>query len=443
MFSDGYYEYHSDHSIERRSLEGIQVKLPPPPPQSAEVHINETVSSLPTTTTQAPSVTVNSSSSAGVNYNVTNNSSGVSPDVTNRTSQLNSTVNVTSTGVSNGSSLTPQGNSTVTNNSSDAVSNNTDAVYCIFGENAMWLLKGLWTGPIFPMLKTVKLSFHFPFYGHVVRNVTVATGGFLYTGEYVHSWLAATQYIAPLMANFDTSISKDSYVKYIDNGTAFTVQWEKVVLQDKPTSGDFTFQATLHQNGDIVFVYQNVPVVIKSIQDDQHPVKVGLSDAYIIDRTIFCKEVQCLWCPLANRCSTGTDRNRQDWLNRGCDKSSISNPEKCPAVPTNVSQNTLSPTSGISNHIGEGETNSAAQTDHTGENTGDVSIAHGDNVTVGISGIIGILFIVVLVASLGIWALYAYRNPHTASGQFLIRYRPSQWSWKRGEARYTAATIHM
>lgn len=72
-------------------------------------------------------------------------------------------------------------------------------------------------------------------------------------------------------------------------GTAFTVQWEKVVLQDKPNSGDFTFQATLHSNGDIIFVYQNVPVVIRNIQDDHHPVKVGLSDAYIIDRTIFCK----------------------------------------------------------------------------------------------------------------------------------------------------------
>lgn len=66
--------------------------------------------------------------------------------------------------------------------------------------------------------QTVQLSFDFPFYGHPVRNITVATGGFLYTGEYVHSWLAATQYIAPLMANFDTSISNESYVKYYDSG---------------------------------------------------------------------------------------------------------------------------------------------------------------------------------------------------------------------------------
>lgn len=67
-------------------------------------------------------------------------------------------------------------------------------------------------------LQTVKLSFDFPFYGHTIKNVTIATGGFLYTGDYIHSWLAATQYIAPLMANFDTSLSNDSFIKYVDNG---------------------------------------------------------------------------------------------------------------------------------------------------------------------------------------------------------------------------------
>ncbi|GFG30777.1 hypothetical protein Cfor_10858 [Coptotermes formosanus] len=257
---------------------------------------------------------------------------------------------------------------------------------------------------------TVKLSFDFPFYGHLVRNVTIATGGFLYTGEYVHSWLAATQYIAPLMANFDTSISNNSYVKYVDNGTAFTVQWEKVVLQDKPNSGDFTFQATLHSNGDIIFVYQHVPVVIRNIQDDHHPVKVGLSDAYIIDRTIFfvrrktiyeyhrvnfnrqeimnwtvivlhalptCVDqrdcascltmstsFECKWCPLANRCSTGLDRHRQDWLHKGCDKSALSDMARCPPAPANVSFTSQVSEDGPPNNIVGGESNSAAQTNH-------------------------------------------------------------------------------
>nr|CAD7263315.1 unnamed protein product [Timema shepardi] len=227
-------------------------------------------------------------------------------------------------------------------------------------------------------LSTVKLSFDFPFYGHLVRNITVATGGFLYTGEYVHSWLAATQYIAPLMANFDTSISNHSFIKYVDNGTSFTVEWEKVKLQDDTTSGDFTFQVTLHNNGDIVFVYQSVPVIIENILDRHHPVKVGLSDAYIIDRTIFfvrhktiyeyhrvnfekqdiknwtviyisalrtcldeknCSDCltqfssfKCYWCPHANRCSNGLDRLRQDWLTRGCDTSALDTSEQCPAI---------------------------------------------------------------------------------------------------------------
>ena len=71
--------------------------------------------------------------------------------------------------------------------------------------------------------------------------------------------------------------------------TSFTVEWEKVVLHDKPEDGAFTFQATLHQNGDIVFVYTAIPLVVENIKDTLHPVKVGLSDAYIMDRTVFCK----------------------------------------------------------------------------------------------------------------------------------------------------------
>ena len=66
-----------------------------------------------------------------------------------------------------------------------------------------------------------------------------------------------------------------------------------------------------------------------------------------------------------------------------------------------------------------------------------------DNMNMGVSGIIGILLVIGLVVGLVAWAAYAYRNPHSTSGQMLIRYRPSQWSWRRGEARYTAATIHM
>ncbi|KAL0112705.1 hypothetical protein PUN28_012163 [Cardiocondyla obscurior] len=332
---------------------------------------------------------------------------------------------------------------------------------------------------------TVKLKFDFPFYGYNVRNITIATGGFLYTGDYVHSWLAATQYIAPLMANFDTRLSNASYVKYADNGTAFTVEWEKVVLQDRPKAGAFTFQVTLHRNGDIVFVYSAIPFLVEKIVDTRHPVKVGLSDAYIMDRTVFfvrrktiyeyhrvnfnrqdiknctviylkalptclnfdnCRdcltkvpEFDCKWCSELNKCSTGTSRRRQEWLLRGCDVRNVKDVQNCPQFQITTFRG---------DYDGHVHPEEAAATNELGmkqERSGMSSLDGPvpNKVKMGVSGIIGILTVVALVVGLAGWGVYAYRNPHSASGQMLIRYRPSQWSWRRGEARYTAATIHM
>jgi len=42
-------------------------------------------------------------------------------------------------------------------------------------------------------------------------------GGFIYLGEQVHAWLAATQYAAPLMANFDSRLDT-AVVRYLSNG---------------------------------------------------------------------------------------------------------------------------------------------------------------------------------------------------------------------------------
>jgi hypothetical protein len=141
---------------------------------------------------------------------------------------------------------------------------------------------------IIPMFQTINLKFKFLFYGHLLNSTTIATGGFMYLGDYIHSWLAATQYIAPLMANFDLSTSNESNIYYMDNGTALTVTWNNVILQDKPNIGGFTFQTTLHSNGKVVFAYKNLPIKIKDIDFTNHPVKIGLSDAYIMDKTEYC-----------------------------------------------------------------------------------------------------------------------------------------------------------
>lgn len=355
---------------------------------------------------------------------------------------------------------------------------------------------------------TVLLSFDFPYYGYPIRNITIATGGFLYTGDYVHSWLASTQYIAPLMANFDTSLSNNSYVKFRDDGETFTVVWENVSLQDRPENGSFTFSATLNKSGDIVFAYQTIPIDIEQIYDDKHPVKVGLSDAYIIDKTIFrtkqktiyeyhrvnfgrakvlnntlitlyaqptcysfkdCQscmnhegaEFKCIWCPTLNRCSTGVDRKRQDWIQKGCDKTQIMEISVCPALgqkgnnygePIEISTEG-NDTNGTYRHESEiqpskGNTNKNKSDLHpsSGEDgVNKVPAFHAamEQESSSSSLLVTMMVICGILLSCGCWVLYAYRNPHTKSGQLLIRYRPNKWSWRRGEARYTAATIHM
>ncbi|XP_063852659.1 LOW QUALITY PROTEIN: plexin domain-containing protein 1-like [Scylla paramamosain] len=317
---------------------------------------------------------------------------------------------------------------------------------------------------------TVRLTFEFPFYGHKVRNITIATGGFLFTGDFIHTWLAATQYIAPLMANFDTSISKNASVKYADNGTSFTVQWNNVSLKDHADAGTFTFQVTLHKSGDIVFTYKEVPMFCDGIIDDQHPVKVGLSDAYIVDRTILfvrrktiyeyhkidmkknsiignwtailfkalptCVSIhscldclsqkisfQCHWCDSISRCSNGLDRNRQEWLLNNCEARRTDDVSSCP--PPSAQPDPSPETFGRDASV---ESFTAAESEADGS-------SH-----VGV--VIGVVFLVSLLMGVVGWITYAYFYPHSPSGQILIRYRPSTWSWRSGEARYTAAAIH-
>lgn len=109
-------------------------------------------------------------------------------------------------------------------------------------------------------------------------------------GEITHQMLTATQYVAPLMANFDPSFSNNSTVRYFDNGeyqaaapapvydrkvsfheleracnqrplhsgNLFVVQWDNVHLKDREDEGSFTFQAVLRRNGTIVFNYRDV-----------------------------------------------------------------------------------------------------------------------------------------------------------------------------------------
>uniref|UniRef100_A0A8C9YSP9 Plexin domain containing 2b n=1 Tax=Sander lucioperca TaxID=283035 RepID=A0A8C9YSP9_SANLU len=312
----------------------------------------------------------------------------------------------------------------------------------------------------------VNLSFDFPFYGHFLREITVATGGFIYTGDVVHRMLTATQYIAPLMANFDPSVSRNSTVIYFDNGTALVVQWDHVHLQDNYNLGSFTFQATLHNTGRIVFAYKEIPIEVSQISSVNHPVKVGLSDAFVVvhkiqqipnvrRRTIYeyhrveltktkitnstavemmplptclqftscsaCISSQinfnCSWCHRLNRCSSGFDRHRQDWVDNSC-PDEVSNQAKKHADQTLFKCDMLPADSAVDRKPGTHPL-------HTGL-------------------ILGILLVMLVMVGGVLVTVYIYHHPTSAASLFLIERRPSRWpamKFRRGSGHPAYAEV--
>ncbi|XP_061613775.1 plexin domain-containing protein 2 isoform X2 [Phyllopteryx taeniolatus] len=330
----------------------------------------------------------------------------------------------------------------------------------------------------------VNLSFDFPFYGHFLREITVATGGFIYTGDVVHRMLTATQYIAPLMANFDPSVSRNSTVIYFDNGTALVVQWDHVHLQDNYNLGSFTFQATLHDTGRIVFAYKEIPVELSQISPVNHPVKVGLSDAFVVvhkiqqipnvrRRTIYeyhrveltktritnssaveftplptclqfttcgtCISSQvnfnCSWCHRLNRCSSGFDRHRQDWVDNNCPDETT--PRKKEAQPSTSQPPTSAPTEDdtkIALHLRE---NQVMPADSTVDRTTGAHPLH-----TGL--ILGVLLVMLIMVAGVMVTVYIYHHPTSAASLFLIERRPSRWpamKFRRGSGHPSYAEV--
>ncbi|GAB1600176.1 plexin domain-containing protein 2-like [Argonauta hians] len=281
----------------------------------------------------------------------------------------------------------------------------------------------------------VKLNFKFRFFGHQVVNLTIATGGFLYMSPFLHKWLTATQYIAPLMANFDTTFGKDSEVRILDTKDMFVVHWKNVYLHDVvfKTNNSFNFQVILKKDGSIKFIYKQLPILPTSISSQQHPVKIGLSDAYYIDtkgssgiiriiyeyhrvsidmktirpntvviltplptcnlaedcQTCFSQKsnFSCNWCSAVNRCSNGIDWHRQSWIKNKCIQTSNGS-KVCPSKP------------------------------------------------IPVAAIIIAIIVLAVCFGLGIWCYHGYTHPTSTLGIWLMENRPSQMKAKMANMKF-------
>lgn len=195
--------------------------------------------------------------------------------------------------------------------------------------------------------EAVSPGFDFPFYGHTVDRFFITTHGFLSFAPRLHNLMYKTQYIAPLRVKLDPSQSEHAKISYLSLPDKLTIQWSNVSVADPykhPMGGNFTFQVTLYENGDIIFVYLKVPELLTvDALYDKEPV-AGLSDAFLIGdnelhvyhtlnvenvdietKTVVvfnakptcilqqsCEECAqfrrnsefaCTWCPSVNRCS--------------------------------------------------------------------------------------------------------------------------------------------
>ncbi|BFY97788.1 hypothetical protein BsWGS_00828 [Bradybaena similaris] len=307
----------------------------------------------------------------------------------------------------------------------------------------------------------VSLKFDFYFYGHKVTNVTVATGGFIYMSPFLHQWLTATQYIAPLMANFDPSLDKDSSIYQRSDKNKLIVEWKNIMLKDQASGGKFHFQTILSKDGSIKFAYKSVPLPVINISTQEHPVKVGLSDAYYNDtyipeykikrRTIYeyhkvalpmssvstgsviiltplqtCNRLtdcasctshvgmkfDCRWCNTIGRCSDGLDWYRQHWDREGCQSQHTKDATACSALPA--------PPKPLTDPL-----HSSSVVDPCMD--GKCKKREGFPVVV-----IVILVVIIcgMLAAVASWVLYAYRNPTSRSGIWLMEHRPGQFGSK-------------
>ncbi|XP_077413999.1 plexin domain-containing protein 2 isoform X2 [Vanacampus margaritifer] len=378
----------------------------------------------------------------------------------------------------------------------------------------------------------VNLSFELPFYGHMLKEVTVATGGFIYTGDVIHRLLTATQYIAPLMANFDPSLSSNSSVFYFDNGSALVVQWTRLHLQDNVHSGTFTFQAALHSDGRIVFAYKEIPIDISDISSENHPVQVGLSDAFVVlhkieqipnvrRRTIYeyhrvdilkskisnattiemqplptclqfsscapCVTSQigfnCSWCSRLQRCSSGFDRNRQDWVDHGCqqerrDRRCLREPDvtetsshhlmaaptaRAPSATTSEQRKTSSPTAAPLGGTLAAE-NSPTRSDGKATSSSCSSTsqpkASGEDNDTGqreqTGLLVGVVMVMVVMATGILVSIYVYNHPTSSASLFFmeaefsqndlarLQRRPARWptmKFRRGSGHPSYAEV--
>nr|XP_014344502.1 PREDICTED: plexin domain-containing protein 2-like [Latimeria chalumnae] len=171
----------------------------------------------------------------------------------------------------------------------------------------------------------------------------------------------------------------------------------------------------------------------------------------------------CTWCNKLQRCSSGFDRHRQDWVDNSCPEeskekicekilqSTQTSPDTTIAIQQtttriNVFTTTSRPTTTSQPPTSlptEDDTKIALHLKDNGASTDDSAAEKkGGSLHAGL--IVGILLIVLIVAAAILVTLYIYHHPTSAASLFFIERRPSRWpamKFRRGSGHPAYAEV--
>ncbi|KAK2511531.1 hypothetical protein Q9233_016848 [Columba guinea] len=256
------------------------------------------------------------------------------------------------------------------------------------------------------------LSFDFPFYGHLLRQVTIATGGFIFMGDVIHRMLTATQYIAPLMANFNPSYSRNSTVQYLDNESRRRTIYEyhRVELDTSKITNMSAVEFT------------PLPTCL---QHQSCETCVGSELTF-----------NCSWCHVLQRCSSGFDRYREEWLSYGCGQQSdektcedLAEGYSAPPDGSFPPQDGDVPTATSSLFVDKLTTEDDTKLNQYagGEGVGSSLPSKQTGTPVHTGTIVGIVLAVLLIAVIILAGIYINSHPTSAAALFFIERRPHRW----------------
>ena len=144
-----------------------------------------------------------------------------------------------------------------------------------------------------------------------------------------------------------------------------------------------------------------------------------------------------MWCPSANLCSDGLDRNKQTWLKSNCENDQVhvqGDPAQCelaknsnkyiPGRGQDSSYNVYDNNKNGDNHYDDNHEDGYNDHVYGGHDQAKLK----DKAKVHHAGIATLSIVIILVLTVCGWFVYAYFFPHTWSGQLLIKVFTTFWN---------------